>query len=541
MKLKHKLISAVLSAVLLTGAVSMPNTPFEVTAAAASTTLAAPTGVKTTQTGNSVKLSWNKVSGAGGYRVYKYNASTKKYEKYKDVTGTTCTVKGLKASTTYKFKVATLKFTTQSSSEKLSKKTSSSATSVKLTWSAVKGAGGYRVYKYNASTKKYEKYKDVLTTSCSVTKLKASTTYKFKVTPLKFSEQNTTDVISAKTTGKTSKPSIPVTPASDFEYGYTDSGDIKITRYLGTATAVNIPSKIDGIAVREIGEAFAWTAVSNVIIPDSVTTIGEYAFSGCFALKTITIPNSVTTIGNSAFSYSTLASVTIPNSVTTIGECAFNNCKSLTSVTIPNSVTTIEDGAFASCESLTSVTIPNSVTTIDHSAFFNCSSLKSITIPNGVTYIGPKAFEGCTSLTSVKIPNSVTYIGSNAFEDCTSLKSVKIPNGVKEIGVSVFRRCTSLTSVTIPKSVTTIERFAFEHCESLTSITIPNSVTAIGAGAFKFCTSLKSITLSDNITSVTTFAIVGQYAFDDCSAKITYKGRVYFPSTYKDLYKAIGD
>ena len=231
MKLKHKLISAVLSAVLLTGAVSVPNTPFEVTAAAASTTLAAPTGVKTTQTGNSVKLSWNKVSGAGGYRVYKYNAATKKYEKYKDVTGTTCTVKGLKASTTYKFKVATLKFTTQSSSKTLSKKTSSSATSVKLTWSAVKGAGGYRVYKYNASTKKYEKYKDVLTTSCSVTKLKASTTYKFKVTPLKFSEQNTTDVISAKTTGKTSKPSIPVTPASDFEYGYTDSGDIKITRY----------------------------------------------------------------------------------------------------------------------------------------------------------------------------------------------------------------------------------------------------------------------------------------------------------------------
>ena len=255
MKLKHKLISAVLSAVLLAGSVSVPNTPVGITASAASSTkLAAPTGVKATKTSNSVKLSWKAVSGAGGYRVYMYNASTKKYEKYKDVTGTTCTVKGLKASTTYKFKVATLKFTTQSSSEKISKKTSSSATSVKLTWSAVKGAGGYRVYKYNASTKKYEKYKDVLTTSCSVTKLKSSTTYKFKVTPLKFSEQNTTDVISAKTKGKNTKPSIPVTPASDFEYGYTYDGELRITRYKGKSTQINIPEKIEGIVVREIGE-----------------------------------------------------------------------------------------------------------------------------------------------------------------------------------------------------------------------------------------------------------------------------------------------
>lgn len=200
MKLKHKLISAVLSAVLLASSVSAPNTPIGITAlAATSTKLAAPTGVKTTKTSSSVKLSWEAVSGAGGYRVYIYNASTKKYEKYKDITGTTCTINGLEVSTTYKFKVASLKFSTKSPSKTLSKKTSSTDSSIKLTWSAVNGVDGYRVYKYNSATKKYVKYKDVLTTSCTVTGLKASTTYKFKITPLKFTAQNTTGVISAKT------------------------------------------------------------------------------------------------------------------------------------------------------------------------------------------------------------------------------------------------------------------------------------------------------------------------------------------------------
>lgn len=280
MKLKQKLISAVLSAVLLAGSVSVPNTPLEITASAAtSTKLAAPTDVKATKTGNSVKLSRKAVSGAGGYRVYMYNASTKKYEKYKDVTGTTCTIKGLEASTTYKFKVESLKFSTQSSSKTLSRKTSSTGTSVKLSWSAVKGADGYRVYKYNSSTQKYEKYKDVLTTSCSVTKLKASTTYKFKVTPPKFSEQNTTDVISAKTTGKTSKPSVTEAPGKDFEYGYTDSGELRITKYKGKATALKIPDKIDGIVVGEIGEeVFNCSNITTIIIPDSVTRIGAMYF-----------------------------------------------------------------------------------------------------------------------------------------------------------------------------------------------------------------------------------------------------------------------
>ena len=109
--------------------------------------------------------------------------------------------------------------------------------------------------------------------------------------------------------------------------------------------------------------------------------------------------------------------IIVGDSVTTIGEYAFSYCSSLTSITIPNSVTTIKEYAFSNCSSLTSVTIPNSVTTIGDNAFNGCSSLTSVNIPNSVTTIGGWAFNGCSSLTSVTIPNSVTTIGGDAFSN----------------------------------------------------------------------------------------------------------------------------
>ena len=234
--------------------------------------------------------------------------------------------------------------------------------------------------------------------------------------------------------------------------------------------------------------------IKNLIIPD-VDSINNYAFYGWSSIS-ITIPNSVKSIGDGAFSgcYS-LTSITIPNSVTSIGWGAFAGCSSLTSVTIPNSITSIGDRAFNGCSSLTSITIPNSVTSIGDEAFYYCSSLTSITIPESVTSIGNNAFVGCSSLTSITIPESVTSIGSSAFAGCSSLTSVTIPNSVTSIGNEAFYNCSSLTSVTIPNSVTSIGDNAFNNCSSLTSVTIPNSVTSIGDGAFLRC-NIDSIILS---------------------------------------------
>ena len=142
----------------------------------------------------------------------------------------------------------------------------------------------------------------------------------------------------------------------------------------------------------------------------------HYGYSGDDLLI---IPEGTTTIANNAYQNTNYKCVVIPNSVTSIGMYAFADCNSLTSITIPGSVTSIGDGVFSYCSSLTSITIPDSVTSIGKYMFESCSSLTSITIPNGVTSIGNGGmFWSCTSLTSVTIGNSVTSIGSQAFYNC---------------------------------------------------------------------------------------------------------------------------
>ena len=253
--------------------------------------------------------------------------------------------------------------------------------------------------------------------------------------------------------------------------------------------------------------------VKTVVLQNSVTTIGDWAFEGCSSLESITIPDSVTTIGSYAFySCSSLKSITIPNSVTTIGDDAFKYCSSLESITIPNSVTTIGNYAFYSCSSLKSITIPSRVTTIGVGAFFGCSSLESIVIPDSITTIGNCVFGSCSSLESITIPNSVTTIGDDAFYSCSNLESITIPNSVTTIGNGAFRSCSSLESITIPNSVTTIGDDAFYSCSNLESITIPNSVTTIGNGAFEGCSSLESITIPNSVTTI------GYWTFSDCSS-----------------------
>ena len=141
------------------------------------------------------------------------------------------------------------------------------------------------------------------------------------------------------------------------------------------------------------------------------------------------------------------ASITIPNSVTSIGNYAFMNCSELSSITIPNSVETIGDYAFKSCSRLSSITIPDSVTSIGRSSFEYCVGFTSITIPNSVTSIGNSAFRGCSGLTSITIPNSVTSIGGYAFNNCSSLTTVTIPNSVKAIEISAFEGCPKLETI----------------------------------------------------------------------------------------------
>ena len=196
--------------------------------------------------------------------------------------------------------------------------------------------------------------------------------------------------------------------------------------------------------------------------------------------------------------------------VTSIGDFAFSGCSSLTQITIPEGVTSIGNVAFSGCSSLTEVAIPESVTSIGDIAFYDCSSLTQITIPEGVTSIGDYAFSGCSSLTQIAIPEGVTSIGDFAFNGCSSLTQIAIPEGVTSIGERAFNNCSSLTQITIPEGVTSIGDYAFAYCFRLKEITIPEDVISIGDYAFTYCSSLKEIAIPEGVTSI------GDYAFYGC-------------------------
>ena len=265
------------------------------------------------------------------------------------------------------------------------------------------------------------------------------------------------------------------------------NNDVKSIGNYAFNSCTNLSSVTFGNSVTSIEwGAFAYcTGLTSITIPNSVTSIGEGAFSGCTALTSMVVAG-----GNTKYdsrencnaiiekSSNTLIAgcknTIIPNSVTSIGDYTFFYCTALTSITIPNSVTSIGDYTFAVCTGLTSITIPNSVTSIGAGAFAACTGLTSIEIPNSVEYIGAEAFAVCTGLPSITIPNSVTSIGDYTFAVCTGLTSVTIGNSVTSIGDSAFMMCSNLESVTcVRETPANLGNDAFNECSKLNAIYVP--------------------------------------------------------------------
>lgn len=256
-----------------------------------------------------------------------------------------------------------------------------------------------------------------------------------------------------------------------------------ITRYNGTDTVVVIPSKINGVTVKTIGNtAFQNSAVTSVTIPASVTEIGANAFAGCTNLTSVTYGGD-------------WSNLTIQSGNPAVQDAAnaplfdFEFTPDNTAVIVINYK---YNGAAAD------VTIPSRyqgkpVTTIGHAAFFN-SAATSVTIPDSVTSISDSAFVNCPQLTNISIPNSVTYIGFFAFGSCTSLKSITLPSSLSSISGALFSGCSQLTTIHIPDSVSSIQSYAFCACENLKTIRIPVTVTSIGDCAFDVCPSSMTVT-----------------------------------------------
>ena len=270
-----------------------------------------------------------------------------------------------------------------------------------------------------------------------------------------------------------------------------------------------------------------------VVIPDTVTAIGDKAFWDCDSLTAISIPGTVTAIGKSAFQHSdALKSITIPGSVKSIADSAFYDCRGLSSVKLEAGVETIGASAFESCDVLKTLTMgdglktvkggafryspiealifPDSVTVLDASAIQDSGysysqlfkSLKKVHWPAGVKEVHIDQFRNFSALETVEIAEGITSIGNSAFWDCDSLTAISIPGTVTAIGESAFRYSDALKSITIPGNVKSIADCAFYDCRGLSSVKLEAGVETIGASAFESCDVLKSLTMGDGLKTV---------------------------------------
>jgi hypothetical protein len=310
-------------------------------------------------------------------------------------------------------------------------------------------------------------------------------------------------------------------PAVLLPFSYTINPDdtVTITEYTGPGGDVEIPDRIAGLPVTDIGDnAFSHCyGLTGMTIPAGVRVIGELAFDLCTGLTSITVDplNDVyssldgvlfdrdqTTLIH--FPEGKAGSYTIPASVKSLSVRALAYCTGLTTINV--------DAANTAYRSLNGVLFNKSLTTL-----IQCPGGKtgSYAIPGTVTNIGVWAFYGCIRLTGVTIPSSVMHLGEGAFASCFSLVTISLPGSVVDIGKWAFESCVGMTSVAIGSGVTNIADFAFLDCDQLAGVTIPARVKHIGGDAFYGCDSLASVALPASVTSI------GVGAFGNCGKLTT--------------------
>ena len=310
---------------------------------------------------------------------------------------------------------------------------------------------------------------------------------------------------------------VPAAPAESASFRLSEDGTYYIvTGSNNNAESVVIPSVYKGLPVKEIAKlAFAYDDnLTSVVVPDSVTTLGEGVFCGSPLLTSVTLGNGITAIPDMAFQQSVLTSLVIPESVTSIGFSAFSESESLTSLNLPSNLQSIGDLAFYGCLGLETLSLPTTLNHIGDMVFLGTPWLYAQQQENTLVIFDEFLIDGQMASGDVVIPDNITHITGGSFTFNTAITSVTIPASVDSIGIWAFNSASSLTSVTLNEGLTTIGDEAFAMCESLNALSIPSTVTWIGGDAFSGCPWFENALLETPIMVINDILVNGRAVTD---------------------------
>lgn len=327
-----------------------------------------------------------------------------------------------------------------------------------------------------------------------------------------------------------------------------ETGTYEVTGYSGIDTEVVIPNEYKEIPVTSIGRgAFVdCKSIINIVFPESLEYICDYAFVRCYGLSNIVLPEGLETIGKYAFTYcENLVSINFPEGLKTIRDYAFYVCTNLEGVIFPESLTTIGNYAFAFCQNLTNIILPESLAFIGENAFHQSPYIFFYTkIPtkpegwhddwnpwNNPVYFGIDEVLEFNDMHYLVIDGSITitrYFGNDIIMELpASINGYQ----VTRIGVWAFKGC-SIRKLILPEGLTTIEDKAFHSCGALRIVDFPDSLESIGAYAFNNCFKLSYIKLPDNVT------VIGDNAFSGCWTSIFYTKQLSKPEGWSDNWNS---
>ena len=425
---------------------------------------------------NQVKITWEPVTGAQGYRIYYASSRNGSYKYVTQVSGSNNSYihKKLTTGKTYYYKVRAYQkfngkyifgeYASPISAKPLPKQvkintiTASGTNAAKLTWGTVTGASGYRIYYREVGAQEWKYVAQIgkgNTLTYTHKGLVAGKSYEYKMRAYR-------TVNGKKVFGAYSALKVVSTGENGGSFSIRDG---VLTGYRGTSENVVIPSGITAIG----SGAFANNKnIKSVVIPEGVTEIGWNAFMDCTSLSSVTFPDSVESIVTGAFDNTAWLDIQRrKNPLVIVNDILLDGKTASGDVTIPYGIKTI--GYYAFCpdpivgeSKITSIQMPDSVEKIEMFAFGECSSLEWVTVSENLKLIGENAFLGCNSLVEIGFPDSLNSIGISAFRDCSSLTYINI--NIARVEEATFANCTNLTYVDIGPEVTYIENEAFANC-----------------------------------------------------------------------------